>query len=136
MKENNFFAKFNGDFYRYNTKRGEVGFVRDINSVINIPSLTNVTFMPKLKLISNFVDFVSMFGAAANITTDGREITGAIAWISDCDGDRVNIVCRLENGTIRAWIEHEIGEGKTYIDLSDLEDCNFVISSIFGCVNA
>lgn len=136
MKENEFFARFNGNFYRYNTKRGEVGFVRDINSVVSIPSLTNVTFMPKLKLISNFVDFVSMFGATTNITTDGHEITGAIAFISDHDGDKVNIVCRLENGIIRSWVEHEIGEGKVYLDLSDLEDCNFVLSSVFGCVCA
>lgn len=124
MLGNSFFKDFNGTFYKYTTQDGEIGYVRDIQAIPNLVSLTKVD---NLHLFSNLVDLVSIYNAETKVITNRDKVVGGIFTILN-SSIILRVSCILQNDRIVAFVESS-NSSKRCIDLASIEDSQRVIQS-------
>ena len=124
MLDNSFLKDFNGTFYKYITQDGEIGYIRDIQTVPDIISLVKVD---NLHLFSNLVDLASIYNAETRVITNGEKVVGGTFTILD-SSIILRVSCILQNDRIVAFVESS-SSSKKYIDLASIEDSQRIIQS-------
>lgn len=122
MKENNFFDNINGTFYRYITNRGETGFTRNVTT---IPGLVSLNLVENLKPIAVLTTLAGYYGAVVSVLTDGKSVIGSSFTV-----DNLNVKSVLSDGRLVTYVESPAFSGKKYLDLTDINDCRFVIDTL------
>lgn len=128
MLDNSFLKDFNGTFYKYTTQDGEIGYIRDIQT---IPDLVSLTKVDNLHLFSNLVDLASIYNAETKVITNREKVIGGIFTILN-SSIILRISCVLQNDRIIAFAEASNSSKKQYIDLTDIEDSQRVIQSFLA----
>ena len=124
MLDNSFLKDFNGTFYKYITQDGEIGYIRDIQTVSDLISLVKVD---NLHLFSNLVDLASIYNVETRVITNGEKVVGGTFTILDSSIIlRVSFI--LQNDRIVAFVESS-SSSKKYIDLASIEDSQRIIQS-------
>lgn len=124
MLDNSFFKDFNGTFYKYITQDGEIGYIRDIQTV---PDLISLVKVDNLHLFSNLVDLASIYNVETRVITNGEKVVGGIFTIFD-SSIILRVSCILQNDRIVAFVESS-SSSKKYIDLASIEDSQRIIQS-------
>lgn len=124
MLDNSFFKDFNGTFYKYITQDGEIGYIRDIQTVSDLISLVKVD---NLHLFSNLVDLASIYNVETRVITNGEKVVGGTFTILD-SSIILRVSCILQNDRIVAFVESS-SSSKKYIDLASIEDSQRIIQS-------
>lgn len=124
MLDNSFLKDFNGTFYKYITQDGEIGYIRDIQTVLDLISLVKVD---NLHLFSNLVDLASIYNAETRVITNGEKVVGGAFTIFD-SSIILRVSCILQNDRIVAFVESS-SSSKKYIDLASIEDSQRIILS-------
>ena len=124
MLDNSFFKDFNGTFYKYITQDGEIGYIRDIQTVSDLISLVKVD---NLHLFSNLVDLASIYNVETRVITNGEKVVGGTFTILD-SSIILRVSCILQNDRIVAFVESS-NSSKKYIDLASIEDSQRIIQS-------
>lgn len=124
MLDNNFLKDFNGTFYKYITQDGEIGYIRDIQTV---PDLISLVKVDNLHLFSNLVDLASIYNVETRVITNGEKVVGGIFTIFD-SSIILRVSCILQNDRIVAFVESS-SSSKKYIDLASIEDSQRIIQS-------
>lgn len=124
MLDNSFLKDFNGPFYRYTTQNGEIGYIRDIQTV---PDLISLVKVDNLHLFSNLVDLASIYNAETKVITNRDKVVGGIFTILN-SSIILRVSCILQNDRIVAFVESS-NSSKKYIDLASIEDSQRVIQS-------
>lgn len=124
MLDNSFLKDFNGTFYKYITQDGELGYIRDIQTV---PDLISLVKVDNLHLFSNLVDLASIYNAETRVITNGEKVVGGTFTILD-SSIILRVSCILQNDRIVAFVESS-SSSKKYIDLVSIEDSQRIIQS-------
>lgn len=124
MLDNSFFKDFNGTFYKYIMQDGEIGYIRDIQTV---PDLISLIKVDNLHLFSNLVDLASIYNVETRVITNGEKVVGGIFTIFD-SSIILRVSCILQNDRIVAFVESS-SSSKKYIDLASIEDSQRIIQS-------
>ena len=124
MLDNSFLKDFNGTFYKYITQDGEIGYIRDIQTVSDLISLVKVD---NLHLFSNLVDLASIDNVETRVITNGEKVVGGTFTILD-SSIILRVSCILQNDRIVAFVESS-SSSKKYIDLASIEDSQRIIQS-------
>lgn len=124
MLDNSFLKDFNGTFYKYITQDGEIGYIRDIQTV---PDLISLVKVDNLHLFSNLVDLASIYNVETRVITNGGKVVGGIFTIFD-SSIILRVSCILQNDRIVAFVESS-SSSKKYIDLASIEDSQRIIQS-------
>ena len=124
MLDNSFLKDFNGTFYKYITQDGEIGYIRDIQTVSDLISLVKVD---NLHLFSNLVDLASIYNVETRVITNGEKVVGGTFTILD-SSIILRVSCILQNDRIVAFVESS-NSSKKYIDLASIEDSQRIIQS-------
>lgn len=124
MLDNSFLKDFNGTFYKYITQDGEIGYIRDIQTVSDLISLIKVD---NLHLFSNLVDLASIYNVETRVITNGEKVVGGTFTILD-SSIILRVSCILQNDRIVAFVESS-SSSKKYIDLASIEDSQRIIQS-------
>lgn len=124
MLDNSFLKDFNGTFYKYITQDGEIGYIRDIQTV---PDLISLVKVDNLHLFSNLVDLASIYNAETRVITNGEKVVGGTFTILD-SSIILRVSCILQNDRIVAFVESS-SSSKKYIDLASIEDSQRIIQS-------
>lgn len=124
MLDNSFLKDFNGTFYKYITQDGEIGYIRDIQTV---PDLISLVKVDNLHLFSNLVDLASIYNAETRVITNGEKVVGGTFTILD-SSIILRVSCILQNDRIVAFVESS-SSSKRYIDLASIEDSQRIIQS-------
>lgn len=124
MLDNSFLKDFNGTFYKYITQDGEIGYIRDIQTV---PDLISLVKVDNLHLFSNLVDLASIYNAETRVITNGEKVVGGTFTILD-SSIILRVSCILQNDRIVAFVESS-SSSKKYIDLASIEDSQRIILS-------
>lgn len=124
MLDNSFLKDFNGTFYKYITQDGEIGYIRDIQTVSDLISLVKVD---NLHLFSNLVDLASIYNAETRVITNGEKVVGGTFTILD-SSIILRVSCILQNDRIVAFVESS-NSSKKYIDLASIKDSQRIIQS-------
>lgn len=124
MLDNSFLKDFNGTFYKYITQDGEIGYIRDIQTV---PDLISLIKVDNLHLFSNLVDLASIYNVETRVITNGEKVVGGIFTIFD-SSIILRVSCILQNDRIVAFVESS-SSSKKYIDLASIEDSQRIIQS-------
>lgn len=124
MLDNSFLKDFNGTFYKYITQDGEIGYIRDIQTVSDLISLVKVD---NLHLFSNLVDLASIYNVETRVITNGEKVVGGTFTILD-SSIILRVSCILQNDRIVAFVESS-SSSKKYIDLASIEDSQRIIQS-------
>jgi hypothetical protein len=124
MLDNSFLKDFNGTFYKYITQDGEIGYIRDIQTV---PDLISLVKVDNLHLFSNLVDLASIYNVETRVITNGEKVVGGIFTIFD-SSIILRVSCILQNDRIVAFVESS-SSSKKYIDLASIEDSQRIIQS-------
>lgn len=124
MLDNSFLKDFNGTFYKYITQDGEIGYVRDIQT---IPDLISLVKVDNLHLFSNLVDLASIYNVETRVITNGEKVVGGTFTILD-SSIILRVSCILQNDRIVAFVESS-SSSKKYIDLASIEDSQRIIQS-------
>lgn len=132
MLDNSFLKDFNGPFYRYTTQNGEIGYIRDIQT---IPDLVSLTKVDNLRLFSDLVNLASVYNAETKVITNREKVVGGI-FTTRVGSVMLRIACVLQNDRIVTFVEASDSSKKKYIDLTDIEDSQHVIQSFFGLIFA
>lgn len=118
--------KMNGNYFRYTTCKGEIGFSFIPVITNDLVDIKKINFRP----ISALVSLASNFGAVTKVLTKDAEIVGASFTINN-----VNVVCIQDgeyngNKILHAYIENLANQTKQYIDLSDTVECEIVLNRL------
>ena len=124
MLDNSFLKDFNGTFYKYITQDGEIGYIRNIQTVSDVISLVKVD---NLHLFSNLVDLASIYNVETRVITNGEKVVGGTFTILD-SSIILRVSCILQNDRIVAFVESS-SSSKKYIDLASIEDSQRIIQS-------
>lgn len=124
MLDNSFLKDFNGPFYRYTTQSGEIGYIRDIQTV---PDLISLIKVDNLHLFSNLVDLASIYNAETKVITNRDKVVGGIFTILNSSIILI-VSCILQNDRIVAFVESS-NSSKKYIDLASIEDSQRIIQT-------
>lgn len=124
MLDNSFLKDFNGTFYKYITQDGEIGYIRDIQTV---PDLISLVKVDNLHLFSNLVDLASIYNVETRVITNGEKVVGGTFTILD-SSIILRVSCILQNDRIVAFVESS-SSSKKYIDLASIEDSQRIIQS-------
>lgn len=124
MLDNSFLKDFNGTFYKYITQDGEIGYIRDIQTV---PDLISLVKVDNLHLFSNLVDLASIYNVETRVITNGEKVVGGIFTIFD-SSIILRVSCILQNDRIVAFVESS-SSSKKYFDLASIEDSQRIIQS-------
>ena len=124
MLDNSFLKDFNGTFYKYITQDGEIGYIRNIQTVSDLISLVKVD---NLHLFSNLVDLASIYNVETRVITNGEKVVGGTFTILD-SSIILRVSCILQNDRIVAFVESS-SSSKKYIDLASIEDSQRIIQS-------
>lgn len=124
MLDNSFLKDFNGTFYKYITQDGEIGYIRDIQTV---PDLISLVKVDNLHLFSNLVDLASIYNAETRVITNGEKVVGGTFTILD-SSIILRVSCILQNDRIVAFVESS-SSSKKYIDLASIEDSQRIIQT-------
>lgn len=124
MLDNSFLKDFNGTFYKYITQDGEIGYIRDIQTV---PDLISLVKVDNLHLFPNLVDLASIYNAETRVITNGEKVVGGTFTILD-SSIILRVSCILQNDRIVAFVESS-SSSKKYIDLASIEDSQRIIQS-------
>lgn len=128
MLDNSFLKDFNGTFYKYITQNGEIGYIRDIQT---IPDLVSLTKVDNLRLFSDLVNLASVYNAETKVITNREKVVGGI-FTTRIGSVILRISCILQNDKIVAFAEASNNSKKKYIDLTDIEDSQQVIQSFLS----
>lgn len=124
MLDNSFLKDFNGTFYKYITQDGEIGYIRDIQTV---PDLISLVKVDNLHLFSNLVDLASIYNAETKVITNRDKVVGGIFTILN-SSIILRVSCILQNDRIVAFVESS-NSSKKYIDLASIEDSQRIIQT-------